>query len=109
MRLHWLIVAFLVTMVVIGGVWIFRPRAPRPVLVKIISSVGRPDGRVIVDKAGLTGRFDFTLRYTLQLRPDDDTPSIFTAVEEQLGLKLVPDSAPLEVVVVDHIERPTEN
>jgi uncharacterized protein (TIGR03435 family) len=75
----------------------------------IISSVGSPDGRVIVDKTGLTGSFDFTLRYTLQLKPDDDTPSIFTAVEEQLGLKLVPDIAPLDVVVVDHIEQPTEN
>lgn len=75
----------------------------------IISSVGRPDGRVIVDKSGLTGLFDFTLRYTLQLTPDDDTPSIFTAVEEQLGLKLVPDTAPLDVLVVDHIERPSEN
>jgi uncharacterized protein (TIGR03435 family) len=75
----------------------------------ILSSVGRPDGRVIVDKTGLTGRFDFTLRYTLQLKPDDDTPSIFTAVEEQLGLKLVPDTAPLDVLVVDHIEQPTEN
>jgi uncharacterized protein (TIGR03435 family) len=75
----------------------------------IISSAGRPDGRVIVDKTGLTGRYDFTLRYTLQLRPNDDTPSIFTAVDEQLGLKLVPDTAPLDVVVVDRIERPTED
>jgi uncharacterized protein (TIGR03435 family) len=75
----------------------------------IISSAGRPDGRVIVDKTGLTGRYDFTLRYTLQPGPNDDTPSIFTAVEEQLGLKLVPDTAPLDVVVIDHIERPTED
>lgn len=75
----------------------------------IISSAGRPDGRVIVDKTGLSGRYDFTLRYTLQPGPNDDTPSIFTAVEEQLGLKLMPDTAPLDVVVVDHIERPTED
>jgi uncharacterized protein (TIGR03435 family) len=75
----------------------------------IISSAGRPDGRVIVDKTGLPGRYDFTLRYTLQSGPNDDTPSIFTAVEEQLGLKLAPDTAPLDVVVVDHIERPTED
>jgi uncharacterized protein (TIGR03435 family) len=75
----------------------------------VISSAGRPDGRVIVDKTGLAGRYDFTLRYTLQPGPNDDTPSIFTAVEEQLGLKLAPDTAPLDVVVVDHIERPTED
>jgi uncharacterized protein (TIGR03435 family) len=78
-------------------------------LVAIISSIGRADGRVIVDKTGLTARYDFTLRYTMQPGPNDDTPSIFTAVEEQLGLKLVPDMAPLDVVVVDHIERPTED
>lgn len=75
----------------------------------VISSAGRPDGRVIVDKTALSGRYDFTLRYTLQPGPNDDTPSIFTAVEEQLGLKLAPDTAPLDVVVVDHIERPTED
>jgi len=75
----------------------------------IISSVGRLDGRVIVDKTGLTGLFDFMLRYTLQPTPNGDVPSIFTAVDEQLGLKLVPDTAPLDVVVVDHIERPTQN
>lgn len=75
----------------------------------IISSAGRPDGRVIVDKTGLPGQYDFTLHYTLQPGPNDDTPSIFTAVEEQLGLKLAPDTAPLDVVVVDHIERPTED
>jgi uncharacterized protein (TIGR03435 family) len=73
----------------------------------IISSAGRPDGRIIVDKTGLAGRYDFTLRYAMQPGPNDDTPSIFTAVEEQLGLKLVPDRAPLDIVVVDRIERPT--
>jgi uncharacterized protein (TIGR03435 family) len=73
----------------------------------IINSAGRPDGRIIVDKTGLPGLYDFTLRYSLQPGPNDDTPSIFTAVEEQLGLKLVTDTAPLDVVVVDRIERPT--
>ena len=72
-----------------------------------INSVGRIDGRIIVDKTGLTGRYDFTLQYTMQPGPNDDTPSIFAAVEEQLGLKLVPDRAPLTVVIVDAIERPT--
>ena len=44
----------------------------------------------------------------MQPGPNEDTPSIFTAVE-LLGLKLVPDTAPLDVVVIDHIERPTED
>lgn len=77
--------------------------------VSIIRSVGRPDGRIIVDKTGLTGNYDFTLRYTLQPGPNDDTPSLFTAVDEQLGLRLIPDTAPLPVLVVDHVERPSED
>ena len=81
--------------------------ARRCVLCRVVIADRTPGA--IVDKTGLTGRYDFTLRYTMQPGPNDDTPSIFTAVEEQLGLKLVPASAPLDVVVVDHIERPTED
>ena len=80
-------------------------------LSRLSESLGQPDGRPIVDKTGLQGNYEFTLRYALQPNPDpaNDAPTIFTALEEQLGLKLVPDRAPLQVVVVDHIERPTEN
>ena len=70
-----------------------------------LNSLGSIVGRIIVDKTGLKGNYDFTLQYTTA-RPDD-TPSIFAAIEEQLGLKLVPDRAPLTVVIVDSIERPT--
>jgi len=75
-------------------------------------------GRRVVDQTGLTGRYDFTLKWT----PDNSAaatnpanagaetgPSIFTALEEQLGLKLVPVKAPIDVVVIDHIEKPAEN
>lgn len=71
-----------------------------------LKSISSAAGRIIVDKTGLKGNYDFTLQYSVQTRPED-TPSIFAAIEEQLGLKLVPDRAPLTVVIVDSVERPT--
>lgn len=68
-------------------------------------------GRQVVDETGLTGSYDFELRWT----PDDQQgtpdagPSVFTALEEQLGLKLVSAKGPVEVIIIDHIERPSEN
>ena len=67
-------------------------------------------GRVIVNKTGLEGGYDFTLDYAPDGADASDTrPSIFTAIEEQLGLKLEPARGPADVIVVDHIERATAN
>jgi uncharacterized protein (TIGR03435 family) len=67
-------------------------------------------GRPVVNKTGLEGGYDFTLDYAPDgADPSDALPSIFTALEEQLGLKLEPARGPVDVIVVDHIERPTEN
>ena len=74
-------------------------------------------GRVVVDKTGISGRFDVTLRWTPDEGPamlngapiPDPPPSIYTAIQEQLGLKLEPRKGPVEVIVVDHVEMPTEN
>ncbi len=70
----------------------------------------------VVDKTGLTGTFDFDLKWT----PDDAGPakgdgsgesnvSIFTAVQEQMGLKLQPTKGPVDTLVIDHAELPSEN
>lgn len=72
----------------------------------------RSDKREIVDGTGLTGRFDFTLKFRSANCPgadNSDAPDLLTALQEQLGLKLVPDSGPVEVIVIDNIERPAEN
>ena len=67
--------------------------------------------RNVVDKTGLSGNYDIELKWT----PDDQQgtpdagPTLFTALEEQLGLKLVPAKGPVDTFVVDHVERPTEN
>jgi uncharacterized protein (TIGR03435 family) len=73
-------------------------------------------GRVVVDKTGLKGYFTLVLQSASTspgLVPASDAaatselPSIFTAVQEQLGLRLVSSRAPVEMLVIDHIERPT--
>ncbi len=68
-----------------------------------VPAIGLP----VVDKTGLTGLYAFDLHFSV--REDDGLPSIFTAVQEQLGLKLEPTKTPMEVLVVDHFERPTAN
>ena len=69
--------------------------------------------RPVVNHTGLNGGFNFTLHWAPDnLRdPDDgaDDVSIFTAVGEQLGLRLRTAKAPVEVLVIDHVERPSEN
>jgi uncharacterized protein (TIGR03435 family) len=69
-------------------------------------------GRPVFNQTGLTGSFDVELKWTPTLGADAapaDAVSIFTAVQEQLGLRLENATAPLDVVVIDRIERPTEN
>jgi len=69
-------------------------------------------GRPVVDKTGLTGKYDFTLDYVPVAKAatdDSGGPSIFTALQEQLGLKLEPAKAPMDVLVIDSVERPTAN
>ena len=64
-------------------------------------------GRPVVDQTGLAGSYGIALDFS---RADGDgRPSIFTAVQEQLGVKLEPGKAPVEKVVIDHIEKPSAN
>jgi uncharacterized protein (TIGR03435 family) len=70
----------------------------------------------VVDKTGLAGKYDLDLKWTPEgTAPSDDDGSaesgvsIFTAVQEQLGLKLQPTKGPVETLVIDHVEQPSEN
>jgi bla regulator protein blaR1 len=84
------------------------------------------EDRVVVDRTGLTGSYDVLLEWTPERKPfasaadlppglpvpappSTDGPSIFTAIQEQLGLKLQSARAPVEVLLIDHIERPAED
>jgi bla regulator protein blaR1 len=77
--------------------------------------------RVVIDRTNLTGAFDLELRWAPDAAPaagvasagqpavapaDASTPSLFTAIQEQLGLKLEPGRAPVDVIVIDSVERP---
>jgi uncharacterized protein (TIGR03435 family) len=68
-------------------------------------------GRLIVNKTGLTGKYDIDLAWSRETGPEsgDTAPSLFTALQEQLGLKLESTKAPVETIVIEHIEKPSEN
>jgi uncharacterized protein (TIGR03435 family) len=69
-----------------------------------------PVGRRVVDKTGITGSYEINLKFAPTGAADSQYPSIFTAVQEQLGLKLEPQKVPVEMLVIDHLEKmPSEN
>jgi uncharacterized protein (TIGR03435 family) len=69
--------------------------------------------RPVVDRTGVVGKYDLNLRWT----PDDPQPSLsrsqwpglYTAIDEQLGLKLKATKAPVKVLVIEHLDMPSEN
>jgi bla regulator protein BlaR1 len=94
----------------------------------LVGTLSQRLGRIVLDKTGLTGNYDFTVQLPEQEGPgllhkstevgqkgtgstlsvDSSVRSIFTAVEEQLGLKLEPQTALMEILVIDHVEKPSE-
>ena len=83
----------------------------------LAEQLARRTGRLVIDKTGLKGTYDGTLDWTAEAgQPGagtdpraDAVPTIFTAVQEQLGLKLESQKAPVNVFVLDHVEQPSEN
>lgn len=74
------------------------------------------DHRPVVDETGLTGHYNFQLTFRPQLAPeetpsseDENLPSIFDAMRDQLGLQLTPKIGPVQTLVIDSIERPSSN
>ena len=89
----------------------------------LATQLARQIGRPVVDATGLKGEYDIVLEWTpdesqtsipmgeRQPEPPTNTigPSLFTALEEQLGLKLESEKGPVDVIVIDSVERPSEN
>jgi uncharacterized protein (TIGR03435 family) len=98
-----------------------RVRSGGMPLSQLASVLSGQVGRIVNDKTGLTGGWDFEMTFTpTGNRPpgagpgdvapiDSDAPSIFTALQEQLGLKLEPAKAPVDVFVIENVERPTDD
>jgi bla regulator protein blaR1 len=85
----------------------FTAAVGRPIPAFLFFLVGQVQ-RAVIDRTGLTGTWDLELQFNPD-SPDDPRPSLFTALQEQLGLRLEPSTAPVPVLVIDRIERPTEN
>jgi uncharacterized protein (TIGR03435 family) len=102
-------------------------------LTSLVQVLSLQVGRTVLDKTGLTGRYDFTWQFNVSANPgggqggppssaggagsgaspagsaDSEPPSIFTMIQEQLGLKLESGKGPVEIIVIDHMERLSEN
>ena len=92
----------------------------------LADAISRELGRVVLDQTGLNGNYDFSLKWTPESPsptvtgdggqglgnappPDPSGPSLFTAIQEQLGLKLESTKGTIDVLVIEHIEEPSEN
>jgi uncharacterized protein (TIGR03435 family) len=71
--------------------------------------VGNRLDRIVLDKTGLSDRYDFTLDWAPDQAPDTSAPSLVTALREQLGLRVESQKSPVDVLVIDRIDKPSEN
>ena len=86
-------------------------------MVTLADAIGFQVHRLVTDNTGLTGRYDLTLDWqsddsagpATHDNGPDAKPSLFTALQEQLGLKLEPTKGPVDTLVIDHVEMPSEN
>jgi uncharacterized protein (TIGR03435 family) len=76
----------------------------------LASLLAKPTGRPVIDKTGIQGSYDYKLSYAPDATDDSSLPSIFTALQEQLGLRLESQKVQVETLVIDHVDKiPTEN
>lgn len=94
-----------------NGHFLVRVRGRQMPASEIARALQVPGDAPVVDRTGLTGKYDFTLEYSYdgrnagEIREAPPAPSIFTAVQQQLGLQLVPKRLPFDVIVVDAFDR----
>jgi uncharacterized protein (TIGR03435 family) len=89
-----------------------RRRSAGPMSTLVAWAEGHLHDRPVVDMTGLTGNFEWEVTFSFDVtvpNPDNTAPSIFTAYNEQLGLRLEPRTTPMEVRVIDSVDLPTPN
>ena len=84
-------------------------RSTRGNMQRLIEILGGFVGNVVSNDTALGGEYDFTLEWVQDPNATEAGPTLFTALREQLGLRLVSAEKPAPVIVIDHIERPSEN
>jgi uncharacterized protein (TIGR03435 family) len=106
---------------VMGQGWLEGHDCDMALLTKMLGSLPEVDGRTVIDRSGLTGKYDFTLKWTPNSTTDpaasitetarspESRPSFFTALQEQLGLRLASAKEQVEVIVIDDVDKPSEN
>jgi uncharacterized protein (TIGR03435 family) len=83
--------------------------ARKTTMKRLAEVLGEQADRFVIDNTGLGGEYDFRLAWTDLPAIGSDDPSLFTAIQEQLGLKLEPAKGRVQVTVIDSIGRPSEN
>jgi len=81
----------------------------RASMASLTRALSRSLGRPVNDETGLHGQYDFTLVWSPDDAADSSGPSMFTAVQDQLGLRLESKKAPVETIVIDHLGAPSPN
>ncbi len=89
--------------------------AKKSSMADLAGDIARSLGETVVDRTGIQGVYDFELRFATDdlssnAADADRIPAVFTALKEILGLRLQPEKVPVDIIVVDHVERaPTDN
>jgi uncharacterized protein (TIGR03435 family) len=85
-------------------------RGPKWTMASFAAALSSPVGRPVIDQTGIQGDYEIEVAYARDGDTDSPLPSVFTALQEQLGLKLEPRRVPIEILVIDHAEKvPAEN
>jgi uncharacterized protein (TIGR03435 family) len=105
-------------MMQLGGGQVRGIAAQKSSMAELAKQLSMQLGKNVVDKTGMTGQYDFNLQWSEAPTNTDGAsndavtaagPSLFDAIREQLGLKLLPQQGPLDVLVIDHVEWPEAN